>query len=104
MASSSTYTDIEQRTYYSGLLQRPFKENWSAGYHTLSIKQKERVQMAKEYLVIYEGYDSKSLNEIVTGDETGIQLDMPIRKKEAKVWLGKGEVSPALTMSDVRFS
>ena len=58
--------------------------------------------MAKENLVIYERSDSWRLNEIVTRDETWIQLNMPIREKEAKVWLGKGKVPPAVTVSDFR--
>ena len=40
--------------------------------------------------------------KIVTGDETWIQFKPPIRKQDGRVWLKKGEVPPAVCVSDFR--
>ncbi|KAI6656185.1 Transposase [Oopsacas minuta] len=51
--------------------------------------------MLKEHLWNYR-------KEIVTGDETWIQFKPPIRKQDGRVWLKKGEVPPAVCVSDFR--
>ncbi|KAI6651425.1 Transposase [Oopsacas minuta] len=51
---------------------------------------------------VQEGSDPRRLLEIVTGDETWIQFKPPIRKQDGKVWLKKGEVPPAVCVSDFR--
>ena len=71
--------------------------------HCLTFSQKAaRLQMAKTNLATYELSDPRRLLEIVTGDETWIQFKPPIRKQDGKVWLKKGEVPPAVCVSDFR--
>ena len=71
--------------------------------YCLTFPQKAaRLQMAKTNLATYELSDPKRLLEIVTGDETWKQFKPPIRKQDGKVWLKKGEVTPAVCVSDFR--
>ena len=71
--------------------------------HCLTSPQKAaRLEMAKENLRIYERCDPRRLLEIVTGDETWIQFKPSIRKQDGRVWLKKGEVPPAVCVSDFR--
>ena len=101
----ATYADISTGSAHTilttELLLRKVNVRWVP--HSLTMKQKDqRVQMAKQNLEIYDKADSRRLLEIVTGDETWISLSIPIRKQEGKVWLGKGEIPPSVTVSDFR--
>ena len=59
--------------------------------HALTQAQKtKRVQCAQKLLSDFDRTDSRSLFEIVTGDETWVCYSEPLSKEANKVWVAKG--------------
>ena len=71
--------------------------------HALTQAEKtKRVQYAQNLLSDFDRTDSRSLFDIVTGDETWVCYCEPFLKEANKVWVAKGQDSPMIPRHDFR--
>ena len=72
--------------------------------HLLTEEQKtQRLKCAREFLKTYKGCKSRVISNLLTGDETWVNMFEPQRRADNKPWKRKDKKRPCIAKRTVKF-